>query len=56
MSTEQEETQLYKILLSLSNKRPVTILNLRAALVLAAWDGQEIPPEIRRMITTMTNE
>ena len=58
MSTEQKETQLHKMLRDMSNERPVTILSLRAALVLATWDGeeQEIPPLILTMIERMTKE
>ena len=56
MSTEEKETQLHKILRDLSNERPVTILSLRAALVLAIWDEQEIPSDIRTMIQRMTKE
>ena len=56
MSTEQKETQLHKTLRDLSNERPVTSLSLRAALVLAVWDRQEIPPQIRSMILTMASE
>ena len=56
MSTEQKETQLRKMLQDLSNDQPVTILSLRAALVLALWDGQEIPLEIQSMILDITNE
>ena len=46
------------MLRDMSNERPVTILSLRAALVLATWDGeeQEIPPLILTMIERMTKE
>ena len=56
MSTEQKETQLHKMLRDMSNERPVTLLSLRAALVLATWDGseQEIPPLILTMIERMS--
>ena len=56
MSTEQKETRLYTILQDLSNERPVTILGLKAAVVLAFWDKQEIPPGIQTMIQRMTDE
>ena len=44
------------MLRDLANQTPVTILNLRAALVLAAWDGENIPPGIRTLIQKMTKE
>ena len=56
MSTEHKETHLYKILLDMSNERPVTAMSLKAAVLLATWDGQEIPPEIRTLIQGMANE
>ena len=56
MSTDQKETRPHKVLRALANQTPVTILNLRAALVLAAWDGEKIPPEIQTLIQRMTKE
>ena len=44
------------MLRDMSNERPVTILSLRAALVLAIWDGQEIPLQTLTMIREMTNQ
>ena len=44
------------MLRNLSNESPVTVLSLKATLVLALWDREEIPPDIRTMIQRMTKE
>ena len=55
MSTEQKETQLHKILRDLSNERPVTVMSLKASLVLETWDGEKLPENIKMMIEDLFN-
>ena len=50
MSTEQKATQVHKILRDMANQLPATPLSLKAALILALWDDQEVPSHIRPMI------